>query len=153
MSAFLRLSLVLLSSALLASASEFRIVRVVPEYKGEESFERIVEYFGGKESHPGMVVQRTQADKRGGFYFLVRLSDPAQVPAGSSWKLQVILPGADKPKVYSFPCDSASKKPVHQLGLTGADWPDPKTNPTAWHVALLGPDGKELLSQRSFLWQ
>lgn len=153
MSASLRLSLALLASTLLASASEFKIVRVVPEYKGEASFERIAEYFGGKESYPGMVVQRSQSDNRSGFYFLVRLSDPERVPAGSTWKLQVILPGSDKPKDYRFPCESASRKPVHQLGLTGGDWPDPKTNPTAWRVALLGPDGAELLSSQSFLWQ
>lgn len=153
MSVSLRLSLFLLATSLSVAAAEFKIVRVVPEYKGEESFERIVEYFGGKESYPGIVVQRTQQDKRGGFYFLVRLSEPKQVPAGSTWKLEVIRPAADKAEAYTFAFDAASGKPVYQLGLTGADWPDPKVNPTAWRVTLLSPEGKVLVSQHSFLWQ
>lgn len=153
MSALLRLSFVLLAFPAFLSAAELSLVRVWPEYRSAESFERIGEYFGKPESHPGLIVLRSQPQQRAGYYFLARITEPAAVPAGSSWLVEVILPGSEKPKSFNFPFDAKGGKAAYELGLTGSDWPNEKTNPTAWRLSLVNPEGRTLLSKQSFLWR
>jgi len=42
---------------------------------------------------------------------------------------------------------------VLNLGLTGTDWPDAKTNPVAWKLDVLAADGRVLASEKSYLWE
>lgn len=133
-----------------APASGATIVRVWGDYVPAESFERIAEYFGAPESHPGRSILRTQPARRAGYYFLVRIKKSDTIPAGSRWQVQVLRPGQRKPDSFELPVTAQSS--VHQLGLTGTDWPDPKQVPVAWKVTLLAPDGKTVVTHQSFLW-
>ena len=136
-----------------ARAAEVEFVRVWPQWREAESFERISEFFGGGENRSGQIVLRTHADARAGYYFLVRIASAAAV-AGAKFELQVIRPDAPEPKTFSFPAVAPAGSAVFQLGLTGADWPGGKAvHPVAWKLALLAADGRVLADQRSFLWE
>ena len=140
------------ASALVAVATDFKIVRVWPSYRAAESFDRISEYFGGGENSARRTVLRTQSSDRTGYYFLVRLVNPGEVQPGCSWQLQVILPTSAQPRSFAFATGIPAGNNVFELGLTGADWPNAKTEPVAWKLVLQSADGRELVSQQSFLW-
>ncbi len=133
-------------------------MRVWPQWRDAESFDRIGEYFGGQESSGKHVVQRTQADTRAGYYFLVRVatatSTTAAVLRGARFELHVIRPDTPEAKVFSFPVDVPASGAVFELGLTGSDWPGGKTaHPVAWKLALVAADGHVLAERKSFLWE
>lgn len=144
-----------LLAALLATAVSLTaapsIVRVWGDYVPAESFERIGEYFGAPESHPGRAVVRTQPDNRSGYYFLVRIKDSDTIPAGARWQVQVLRANERKASAYEFAITGHAS--VYQLGLTGSDWTNPKDVPVAWKVTLLAADGSTVLSHHSFLWE
>ncbi len=133
-----------------ALAAEANIVRVWPEYRTAESFVRIGEYFGGQERAPELIV-RTRPDQRNGYYFLTRVQTTAAL-RGAMLSLEYFAPGDEVARVRFFPVDLPAGSRAILAGLTGADWPDAKTAPTAWRVRLLGPDGSELAREQSFLW-
>jgi len=140
------------TSALAAVAGDFKIVRVWPGYRKADSFDRISEYFGGGENSARRTVLRTQSGDRAGYYFLVRLINPDATQPGCSWQLQVILPTSAQPRTYAFSTGITAGNNVFELGLTGADWPNAKTEPVAWKLVLQSADKRELASQQSFLW-
>jgi len=135
-----------------AVAANMEIVRVWPGYRAAESFDRISEYFGGGENSARRTVLRTQSGDRAGFYFLVRLVNPGAAQPGCSWQLQVILPTSVQPRTFAFATVIPAGNIVFELGLTGADWPNAKTEPVAWKLVLHSADQRELVSQQSFLW-
>ena len=140
------------ASALAAFAADFKIVRVWPGYRAADSFDRISEYFGGGENSARRTVLRTQSGDRAGYYFLVRLVNPGAAQPGCTWQLQVILPTSAQPRTFAFATGIPADNNVFELGLTGADWPNAKTEPVAWKLVLQAADGRELVSQQSFLW-
>jgi hypothetical protein len=140
------------ASALVVIAADFKIVRVWPSYRMAESFDRISEYFGGGENSARRIVLRSQAANRAGYYFLVRLVNPGAAQPGCSWQLQVILPASAQPRTFAFATGIPAGNIVFELGLTGADWPNAKTEPVAWKLVLQSADKRELVSQQSFLW-
>jgi len=144
-----RLLATLLVSALALNATP-EIVRVWGDYVPASNFDRISEYFGAPESHPGRAIARTRPDARSGYYFLVRLSKADSMPAGSRWRLELLRKGERQPAVHEFPATASAS--VNQLGLTGEDWKDSREVPIAWKISLLGPDGTTVLSRQSFLW-
>ena len=128
------------------------IVRVFSGWRDAASFKYISEYFTGRENTHGEVVLRTQPDQRGGYYFLVRTTNPGG-PVSVTFKLQLILPTGHKVQEHSFATDLKAGDTVLNLGLTGGDWPNPKANPVAWKLDLLAPDGRLLASEKSYLWE
>ena len=142
----------LFASALGVVAADLKIVRIWSGYRAAESFDRISEYFGGGENSARRTVLRTQSGDRAGYYFLVRLVNPGEVQPGCSWQLQVILPTSAQPRTFAFATGIPAGNIVFELGLTGADWPNAKTEPVAWKLVLQSADGRELVSQQSFLW-
>lgn len=153
MRSFLRLSTLLVFLPLFTQASEAKISRLWTDYRTTESFERIGEFFGGEEKHPGRLVLRSQEKERSGLYFLVRVDEVKSLGNASLWRVLLLRPGKTEIETFDFPLKGAALQPVFELGLTGGDWPDPKANPTAWKVVLLDASGRELLSQQSFLWR
>ena len=95
---------------------------------------------------------RSQSGDRGGYYFLVRLANPGAAQPGCSWQLQIILPTSAQPCTFAFATAIPAGSNVFELGLTGADWPNAKTEPVAWKLVLQSADGRALVSQQSFLW-
>ena len=141
----------LLATAGLVSAAEAELTRVWPAWRTAESFDRISEYFTGEENTGNHTVLRSQPEVRAGYYFLIRAKSTGAQP-GAKFVLQIITPAAPAPKTYTFPAALSAKETVFDLGLTGTDWPDRKTNAVAWHLAIVAADGRELASRQSFLW-
>ena len=142
-------SILLAIPALLNAATD--IVRVWPAYRDADSFRRITEYMGGRESTGNEIVLRTQADSRDGYYFLTRLKTDSATQ-GSSLVLEVILPGNPAIHTFTFNADLPTGHQVYQLGVTGADWPGKGTRPSAWRVTARTTDGTILAERTSFLW-
>ncbi len=134
------------------SAAEVTFVRIWPAWREAASFERISEYFGGRENTGRQTVVRTQATQRSGFYFLVRTDNPGDAINGARFELKVIKPDSPTARTYTFPATVPAGGHVFNLGLTGADWPGQDTQPVAWQLRLLAADGRELGSGQSFLW-
>lgn len=152
---FLLLALTAAASLPLGAAvkdGNIAIVRVFTGWRDASSFKYISEYFTGRENTHGEVVLRTQPDQRGGYYFLVRTANPGAA-IHVTFKLQLILPTGHKVQEQSFASDLKSGDTVLHLGLTGSDWPNPKANPVAWKLDLLGPDGRLLATEKSYLWE
>ncbi|MFA5057327.1 MAG: hypothetical protein WC485_04395 [Opitutaceae bacterium] len=145
--------LLLLVLPVRSPAAGVEIVRVFTGWRDAASFQRVSEYFDGRENTGGIRVLRSQPDARGGFYWLVRLKNADRPLAGAKFELQVITPAAPEPKTFVFPADIPAGSPVYQLGLTGADWPEAKARPVAWHLRVLAADGKTLIAKESFLWE
>ena len=150
---FVPVSLVCLAGTPVARAADAEFIRVWPGWRDAESFERIGEYFGGKENSGREQVHRSQAGARAGYYFLVRVKNATAQP-GAKFLLSVIRPDHPEAKVYPFPAALPANEAALQLGLTGTDWPAGKeTHPVAWKIALLAADGRVLAEHKSFLWE
>jgi hypothetical protein len=141
----------LVVSVTVAHAAEVEFTRVWPAWRNAESFDRISEYFSGRENTSGHTLLRTHAEARAGYYFLVRLKNGATAPAGAKFVLNLITPDAPEAKTFTFPVGAATGG-VFDLGLTGADWAEKKIHPVAWKLELLGADGHALAGAQSFLW-
>lgn len=135
-----------------ARAADVTFVRVWPGYRAAESFERISEYLTGNENTGGQTILRSQPAERTGFYFLARLKNSGTAVAGATFELNVITPASATPHTFTFTGDLPAGEHVFNLGLTGADWPDAKTEPVAWKLTVLAPDHAGLTSAQSFLW-
>lgn len=145
------IGIVLFSMPLASHAADVEFVRVWPAWRTTESFDRISEYFDGQENTGSHTVLRSQPDTRAGYYFLVRTKTTLNA-ADAKFVLQIIKPDAPQAKTYTFPVGLIGREVVFNLGLTGIDWPDRKTHPVAWRLALLNGKGEELASRESFLW-
>lgn len=149
---FRRCLLCLALTAVSASAAELTIVRAFTGWRDAASFKHISEYFSGKEDTHGETMLRTHPDQRAGYYFLVRLANPgAALPVKLSLVLN--LPGEPKSRTFEFATALPAGQTVLNLGLTGADWPDAKTNPVAWKLEVLAADGRVLATEKSYLWE
>ncbi len=145
------LAVVLSCAPALSAASSVELVRVWPGPRTAESFERISEYFTGRENTGGQTVVRTQAGQRAGFYWLVRTRCSVAQP-GAVIELAVTYPGTEAPKIYALKVDLPAGRHVTLAGLTGADWPDLEQEPVTWQLRILAADGTELARDASHLW-
>jgi len=146
------LAVCLFVSLAAARAADVEFVRVWPAWRDADSFARISEYFTNQENTGREVVVRTHADVRAGYYFLSRVRSAAAI-GDARFVVQVVVPGQPEPKSCTFPASMTAGSKVFQLGLTGADWTDPKLHPVAWHIELQTADGRVLAQKSSFLWE
>ena len=145
--------LVIATLARTAAAADVSFVRVWPQWHEADAFDRISEYFGGKENDGRQVVVRTHAEQRAGMYFLIRVKSANAIPGGKL-VLEIIRPDAPDPKTFSFPVDIPAKSTVVQLGLTDGDWPGGRqAKPVAWKLSLTDSAGQNLVTQKSILWE
>ncbi len=140
-----------LALALPLAAAEATLVRVWSGHRTAESFERISEYFTGQENPGNQTIVRTQPGHRAGYYWLMRTACPAPVTAARI-ELAVTQPGTEAPVIYTLTTDLPAGSHVTLAGLTGSDWPDAGSQPTAWRLRILAPDGTTLAREQSFLW-
>lgn len=145
------LALAVLAGVMRTGAAEAEIVRVWTSHRTAESFESMGELFGRGETTGGRTVARSQPAQRDGFYFLTRVRAP-QALAAAQARIEVVLPGSEQSRVFSFPVALKAGDTVLDLGVTGADWPGEKVRPVAWRVMILDADGHPWAEQRSFLW-
>lgn len=141
-----------LPAAALAEAGDLTLVRVHPGWREAASFKRISEYFDGRENTGGELVFRTHPDRRGGYYFLVRVANPGAARAITA-RLQVITETEAKPREYTFTPALKAGGTVFHLGLTGSDWPEATATPVAWKLDLADTDGRVLATAKSYLWE
>jgi hypothetical protein len=148
-----RLLPLLLLSAASTFAGDLTLARVFTGWRDAASFKRISEYFTGKENTGGEIVLRTHPGQRAGFYFLARLADNA-TPLKVRFRVQWIAPGAPTLHTETFAAELPAGASVYQLGLTGPEWQDPKSQPVAWHLQIVAADdGRVLAGEKSYLWE
>jgi len=148
----LGLVLVLLSAT--GRAAGIDIVRVFPGWRSEESFRSVFEYLLGREQPFGhRIILRSQPGHRGGYYWLVRLKNRGTPLSHAQFELRVITPASPETKTFTFPVDVAAGRPIFEIGLTGADWPDSNARPVAWCIRLLADEGRTVVAQESYLWE
>lgn len=128
------------------------IVRTFTGWREGASFKRIAEYFDGKEHTGGETILRTDPAQRTGYYFLVRVKNPG-APRPIRFQLEYVEAGSGGTRTVTFPAELATGSQVFQLGLTGATWQDPKVQPTAWHLRVLGAGDETLAAEKSYLWE
>lgn len=150
---FVLLGLLWLAAAIGVHGAEVEFVRVWPSWRDAESFERVPEFFTGKEYTGRQIVLRTHPEERGGFYFLARLKNPAGALSSAKFSLQVIAPNDPRPKTFSFPTTLPAGTSVFSIGLTGPDWTNHQDPPVAWKLELQRDDGQVLATAKSFLWE
>lgn len=150
----LLVALLLFSAAFVSSrADEITFVRVWPEWRSAESFERISEYFNGRENTGKDTIVRTHPDQRAGFYFLVRVANSGAPRTGTRFVVQVVGPKNPEPVTTTLSADVPARSRVFLLGLTGKDWPNENDHPVAWKVELRSADDQVLATAQSFLWE
>ncbi|MBS0662010.1 MAG: hypothetical protein JSR48_02010 [Verrucomicrobia bacterium] len=147
------LLLACLFAPLVARAGEVDFVRVWTNWRTAESFERISEYFTGRENTGSEVVIRSQPSHREGYYFLARVRNHGAAQPAAKLVLSVIKPDAPQVRVYTFPAALGTGDTVFDLGLTGPDWPGSKARPVAWKLEAVATDGTLLAVYKSFLWE
>jgi len=134
-----------------AKEGDVRIVRTFFGWREAASFKRISEYFDGKENTGGEIILRTHPDRRGGYYFLVRVANSG-APVAAHIVLHVVTPDAATPRTFTFTTALPGKEAVFDLGLTGSDWPDPKVHAVAWRLDVADDTGRTLATGKSYLW-
>lgn len=149
----LALLLAFLFGPLAARAGEVDFVRVWTDWRTAESFDRISEYFTGRENTGAEVVRRSRPDARAGFYFLARVRNAGPAQPAAKLILSLIKPDSPQVRVYAFPAPLAAGETVFNLGLTGADWAGPQAHPVAWKLKAFATDGTLLAVHKSFLWE
>ena len=149
----LALCFLALATALVSRGADVAFTRVWPGWRDAEAFERISEFFNGRENTSGKIILRTQPAARDGYYFLVRLNNPNGALADAKFSLQIIAPDHPQPKTFAFPTAVAAGRSVFDLGVTGADWAGKKSQPVAWKLELQGADGHAIATAKSFLWE
>lgn len=139
--------------------AEFRIRHITPQYIAEEPFKRISEYFTGKEDTGKRIILRTQADQRGGLYFLVTFNRMAKsyIPEGSKVIAQFYHANSVDPVRHelNFPYEMSTDTFAIDMyvGITGADWPGGGAkNLVAWHIRVEDAEGQLIAQQGSYLW-
>ncbi len=152
----LLLALLTAGSVAVASAAadgDMKLVRVWPQWKEEESFMGISEYFTHREADGGWIVLRTHPESRKGFYFLARLKNPGPAAAGDTFVIHLILPDSPDPRTFTFPAAIPHGSHVFEIGLTGKDWTTSKLHPVAWRFEVLNAAGRIVAAKSSYLWE
>jgi hypothetical protein len=153
--AFIVLGLIASNATRVTGSETDSISHIWTEYRDEQSFVRLSEYFDGKENPGKKILLRTQPESREGFYFSIRLNEPEgdRLFPGSV-RLHLIAPDAEVPKTYDFALNPQDRKTsLILLGVTGGDWSYGDTLPLAWMIEILDQNGVQQAVKKSFLWE
>lgn len=134
---------------------EPKISYVLPRFLNDAQTRSIYEIFTGEEINYGKLTLRTNPEKRAGMYFFVMFGyEPDDIALACTFELSVDSTADSKTRTYKFTVPethSVTREVV--LGLTGADWPNPKAKVNAWKLVLKSPTGKVLAQKQSWLWE
>lgn len=134
---------------------EPKISYVLPRVLNDAQTRSIYEVFTGDEINYGKLTMRTNPEKRAGMYFFVMFGyEPDDIALACTFELSVDSTADSKTRTYKFTVPethSVTREVV--LGLTGADWPNPKAKVNAWKLVLKSPSGKVLAQKQSWLWE
>ena len=134
---------------------EPKISYVLPRFLNDAQTRSIYEVFTGDEINYGKLTMRTNPEKRAGMYFFVMFGyEPDDIALACTFELSVDSTADSRTRTYKFTVPethSVTREVV--LGLTGADWPNPKAKVNAWKLVLKSPSGKVLAQKQSWLWE
>lgn len=134
---------------------EPKISYVLPRFLNDAQTRSIYEVFTGEEINYGKLTLRTNPEKRAGMYFFVMFGyEPDDIALACTFELSVDSTADSRTRTYKFTVPethSVTREVV--LGLTGADWPNPKAKVNAWKLVLKSPSGKVLAQKQSWLWE
>ena len=150
----MRLARLFLLLAVLAApvlAADVSIVRLLPSYRTTASFQRLSEFFTGRENPGKETMLRSQPADRAGYYWFLRLENKGTAFAEATFELQVITSASPDPRTFTFRTPVPHGKQVFNVGVTGSDWPTAGDEPVAWKLVVRSTAG-ELVSAQSFLW-
>jgi len=124
-------------------------------YKQAEEFQRISEFFTGKENLGNRIVLRSIPENRNGLYFSVYIKSKIRsLPSGTKAVVEVLQPNSPDTQTYEFMLPEVSSKSKElMLGVTGDNWPNEDDHPLAWRVQLIDAEGKLIASDHSYLWR
>lgn len=133
-------------------AAGVKIVRILEGHKKNEDFDRISEFFSGKENTGGVTILRSQPSLREGYYFTIRLDSETPVTKATI-ELLIYNTVSETPHRHTFETTLSKGSQLIEIGLTGNDWPFPKTtHPSAWKITLLDAAQTPLATRQSYLW-
>ena len=138
-----------------SSVYAVQIVDGYTRYIEETQQQRISEFFTGREPVRGVIILRSQKDKRAGQYFIITLDKKARdLPPGTKLELKVITTESTEPRSYNLVLDETdSKSRQIYAGLTGSDWAGQNVRPLAWKISIVDASGQILAVTESFLWR
>ena len=139
-------------SVTLAHASD---LKTQWSYRSAEDYERISEFFTGKENPGNRVIVRSTPENRQGMYFSVMIKDGVNsLPADTKAVVEVLHALSPETQTYTFPIPNSSKHHKELLiGITGENWPATKHKPMAWRIRLMNAEGEVLSADKSYLWR
>jgi len=137
-----------------AQAQDWEIKDVLIRQKEANDFRRISEYLGGDENTGGRIILRTDAEDRGGRYFLLTIAAPEKsIPAESRFVLDYILPGMKQAEQVTFTVPASQQTREVLLGMTGDKEPAKDDELLAWRIRILDTSGNTLAEKHSYLWE
>ena len=105
--------------------AEVEIKTARHQFLEENSFQRLSEFFTGKENRRRRAIVRTQADVRTGEYFIITLNQSVRaLPENSRLKLEIITGQSMQEKEFLLPLPLPSGMPKTReifAGITGSD--------------------------------
>lgn len=143
------------SGCLTPSGDTDNIRRLGVVHYPEEEFQRISEFFTGKENPGRRIIARTDPSRRAGWYFSVRLRENPyrQEMVENAVLLEVIRPGQAEAAQYRFTLGPVPRRnPEFLIGLTGEEWSSRAASPTAWQLTFFDATGEVAARRKSFLW-
>lgn len=122
------------------------------EYRETSSFQRIQEFFTGRESPGNRTLLRSQPEDRSGQYFLILLEQPVEESGVDEVEIEVISTASKESRLHTFSLEGARVRGYWiYCGLTGDDWPDASVHALAWTARLRDNTGQVLAEWESFL--
>ncbi len=147
--------LLMLAATPLAAEEGDGFRRISSGYYPVESFQRISEFFTGRENPGRSVIVRTDPSQRSGYYLSLRLRQNPyrRQTVEDAVLLEVIPPGSVEAVSHRLSLGPVHRRnPEFLIGLTGGVWSEPGTRPRAWKVTFFDQDGEVIASRKSFLW-
>ncbi len=125
------------------------------QFLEENYFQRLSEFFTGKENRGRRAIVRTKADVRAGEYFIITLNQNVRnLPENSQIKLEIITGESIQEKQFLLHLPSGMPKTREIFaGITGSDWAQNETKILAWRLTLQDARGNTIAEKESFLWR
>lgn len=132
--------------------SAIEIEMAFADYLETGQFQRLSEYFTGREHTGSRILVRSDAGERSGMYFVLRLSQPLGTTGADQVEVEWVSSDRGDMSVHTFDLgDISDRGRWIYCGLTGTDWNAGGRRPVAWSVRL--KSGNRILAEHnSFLY-
>lgn len=134
---------------------DWRTVRT--EWRSEESFVRVQEYFTGEERTDPFLIHRTNPETRKGYYWMIRLIS-TEKPVDEDLHVRAEWTVPEDPEIRRADFFLEGRHPfwdgrqVLLFGLTDGELGEGRESPTSWRLSVRNAEGEIQGLYRSFLW-